>query len=92
MDKLTSHYQSSMFFDELIDEKGVARAPAKQLLNYLDSLSEDELEKRPLFKDPIAAEKMYQERDAIYESKADIIIDASVDLESVLSTLYDIGL
>ena len=46
MDKLTSHYQSSMFFDELIDEKGVARAPAKQLLNYLDSLSEDELEKR----------------------------------------------
>ncbi|RNF52721.1 circularly permuted type 2 ATP-grasp protein [Marinomonas hwangdonensis] len=46
MDKLTSHYQSSMFFDELIDEKGVARAPAKQLLGYLDSLSEEELEKR----------------------------------------------
>lgn len=46
MDKLTSHYQSSIFFDELIDENGVARAPAKQLLGYLDSLSEDELEKR----------------------------------------------
>lgn len=48
MEKLTSHYQSSDFFDELIDDKGAPRSPAKQLLGYLDSLSEDELEKRRL--------------------------------------------
>lgn len=48
MEKLTSHYQSADFFDELIDDKGTARSPAKQLLGYLDSLSEDELEKRRL--------------------------------------------
>lgn len=46
MDTLTSQYQSSDFFDELIDDKGAPRAPAKQLLGYLDSLSEEELEKR----------------------------------------------
>ncbi|MBD5769664.1 circularly permuted type 2 ATP-grasp protein [Marinomonas colpomeniae] len=46
METLTNQYNSSDFFDELIDEKGGFRAPAKQLLGYLDSLSEDELEKR----------------------------------------------
>ncbi|NLQ17659.1 circularly permuted type 2 ATP-grasp protein [Marinomonas sp. M1K-6] len=48
MEKLTSQYQSSIFFDELIDNNGAPRAPAAQLLGYLDSLSEDELEKRRL--------------------------------------------
>ena len=46
METLTSQYNSSDFFDELIDKKGQFRAPAKQLLKYLDGLSEDELEKR----------------------------------------------
>jgi uncharacterized circularly permuted ATP-grasp superfamily protein len=46
METLTSQYQSSTFFDELIDENGTPRSPAKQLLGYLDSLSEEELEKR----------------------------------------------
>lgn len=48
MDSLSSQYQSQDFFDELIDPKGKPRAPAKQLLNYLNSLSEEELEKRRL--------------------------------------------
>ncbi|MGO3407352.1 MULTISPECIES: circularly permuted type 2 ATP-grasp protein [Marinomonas] len=56
MEKLTSQYQTSVFFDELIDNKGTPRSPAKQLLGYLDSLSEDELEKRRL-----AAEATIQE-------------------------------
>ncbi|MEL0625131.1 circularly permuted type 2 ATP-grasp protein, partial [Marinomonas arenicola] len=34
--------------DELIDPQGKPRAPAEQLLNYLNSLSEEELEKRRL--------------------------------------------
>lgn len=46
METLTSQYQSSTFFDELIDKDGTPRSPAKQLLSYLDSLSEEELEKR----------------------------------------------
>ncbi|MFT2097400.1 circularly permuted type 2 ATP-grasp protein [Marinomonas sp. 2405UD66-6] len=46
METLTSQYQSSDFFDELIDKDGTPRSPAKQLLGYLDSLSEEELEKR----------------------------------------------
>ena len=44
MEKLTSQYPSSDFFDELIDNNGNPRPPAKQLLGYLDSLSEEELE------------------------------------------------
>ncbi|MBJ7537141.1 circularly permuted type 2 ATP-grasp protein [Marinomonas transparens] len=48
MENLTSQYQSSDFFDELIDTKGEPRSPAKQLLGYLNSLSEEELEKRRL--------------------------------------------
>lgn len=48
MENLSSQYQSSDFFDELIDPKGNPRPPAKQLLGYLDSLSEEELEKRRL--------------------------------------------
>lgn len=48
MDSLSSQYQSKDFFDELIDPQGKPRAPAEQLLNYLNSLSEEELEKRRL--------------------------------------------
>ncbi|MFD1381946.1 circularly permuted type 2 ATP-grasp protein [Rhodanobacter aciditrophus] len=56
MDTLTSNYQAGIFFDELIDEKGNARPPAKQLLKYLNSLPTEELEKRRL-----AAEATVQE-------------------------------
>ncbi len=77
--------------DNLVDAGRVVylRVPFKTIL---ERMSKDELEKRPLFKDPAAAEKMYQERDEVYESKSDIIIDASADLETVLSKLYDLGL
>ncbi len=56
MDTLTSNYQAGIFFDELIDDKGNARPPAKQLLKYLNSLPTEELEKRRL-----AAEATVQE-------------------------------
>ncbi|SBS28122.1 hypothetical protein MAQ5080_01012 [Marinomonas aquimarina] len=46
MDKLTQNYNSGVFFDELIDATGKARAPAQQLLEYLDNLPTEELEKR----------------------------------------------
>lgn len=58
----------------------------------LERMSKDELEKRPLFKDPIAAEMMYKERDEVYERKSNHIIDASVDLENVVSKLVSLGL
>lgn len=48
MENLSNNYQSGDFFDELIDSKGQPRPPAKQLFNYLNNLSEDELEKRKL--------------------------------------------
>lgn len=46
-----------------------------------------ELDKRPLFKDVREAEKIYNERDRVYRDKADIIIDASAEMKTVLSTL-----
>jgi len=58
----------------------------------IERMSKDELEKRPLFKDPIAAEMMHKERDEIYERKSNHIIDASVDLETVVSKLVSLGL
>jgi uncharacterized circularly permuted ATP-grasp superfamily protein len=39
-------YQADIFYDELIDEKGNARLPAKHLASYLQSLDEDELQAR----------------------------------------------
>ncbi|RDL44309.1 circularly permuted type 2 ATP-grasp protein [Marinomonas piezotolerans] len=56
MDTLTANYQAGIFYDELISQEGNARAPAKQLLKYLDSLPTEELEKRR-----IAAEATVQE-------------------------------
>lgn len=46
MEKLTENYNSGLFFDELIDSQGDARTPARQLLEYLDGLPQEELEKR----------------------------------------------
>jgi len=53
----------------------------------LSRMNTKELEKRPLFKDAIEAEKIYNERDAVYRQKADIIIDASSEMQTVLSIL-----
>lgn len=60
--------------------------PFETILSRMDS---KELDKRPLFKDAVEAEKIYNERDRVYREKADIIIDASRDMQTVLSTLRD---
>lgn len=39
-------YQADGFYDELINEKGNARLPAKHLASYLKSLDENELQRR----------------------------------------------
>jgi uncharacterized circularly permuted ATP-grasp superfamily protein len=39
-------YEANGFFDELVDENGKPRPPAKQLIDYLDSLDDEELEER----------------------------------------------
>ena len=48
MDTLTKNYKTGDYFDELIDNQGKPRAPAKELLDYLESLPTEELEKRRL--------------------------------------------
>jgi shikimate kinase len=53
----------------------------------LSRMNSSELDKRPLFKSVAEAEKIYNERVAIYRDKADIIIDASQDMQTVLSKL-----
>jgi uncharacterized circularly permuted ATP-grasp superfamily protein len=39
-------YEAKGFYDELIDAKGKPRPPARQLIDYLDSLDDEELEER----------------------------------------------
>jgi uncharacterized circularly permuted ATP-grasp superfamily protein len=51
MEKLTQHYNSGHFFDELIDDQGNPRDAAAQLFKYIESLSHEELEKRRLTAD-----------------------------------------
>lgn len=51
----------------------------------LSRMNKSELEKRPLFKDEKKAKQMYDERDSIYEEKADLIVDANADMKTVLS-------
>lgn len=58
------------------------RVPFETILSRMTS---QELEKRPLFKDIQKAEVMYAERNSFYEKKADIIIDADADIQTVLS-------
>ncbi len=41
-----NQYDSTKFFDELIDEEGVTRKPARRLVKHLQSLDEGELEAR----------------------------------------------
>ncbi len=58
--------------------------PFETILSRMDG---KELDKRPLFKDVVEAEKIYKDRDRVYRQKADIVIDASGDMETVLSRL-----
>jgi uncharacterized circularly permuted ATP-grasp superfamily protein len=51
MEKLTQHYDSGHFYDELIDDTGAPRESAAQLFKYIESLSHEELEKRRLTAD-----------------------------------------
>jgi len=51
----------------------------------LSRLNTQELEKRPLFKDVRKAKIMYDERNTVYEKRADIIIEADSDIDTVLS-------
>ncbi len=62
------------------------RVPFETIVSRMDMA---ELEKRPLFKDINKAEAMYQERNSIYEQRADIIIDADADLNTVLLRVRD---
>ena len=54
----------------------------------LSRMNAEELKKRPLFKDRQKAKEMYDERNALYEKRADLIIDADADLEDVLSRVH----
>ncbi len=63
------------------------RLPFSKILDRMDTA---ELEKRPLFKDLKSAEEMYNRRDKVYEKKADVIIDADADIQTVLSRLRDV--
>ena len=51
--------------------------------SIMNRMSPEELKKRPLFKDREKAESIYNERNKIYESRADIVIDADASLEEV---------
>jgi len=48
MNKLIRNYQADVFFDELIDHSGCPRFSAQRLIECLDALPPDELEKRRL--------------------------------------------
>lgn len=53
----------------------------------LSRMNRSELAKRPLLSDQKEAEKKYHERSAIYEERADIIIDADASVDTVLTRL-----
>ncbi len=60
------------------------KVPFKTILSRM---TVQELEKRPLFKDIAEAEKTYNERDAIYEKLADVVIDANTTINTILDRL-----
>jgi len=62
------------------------KVPFKTILSRMNK---EELEKRPLFKDAQKAEKIYNERNSIYEKRADITIDADAKPEDVLNRIKD---
>ena len=50
----------------------------------LDRLKAEEFDKRPLFQDINFAKKIFEAREPMYLQKADVIIDANSDFETVL--------
>ena len=60
------------------------KVPFKTILSRMTPA---ELEKRPLFKSPKEAEVIYNERNAIYEEQADIVINADDTIDNVLNAL-----
>ena len=50
----------------------------------LDRLKAEEFDKRPLFQDIEFAKKIFEAREPMYLQKADVIIDANSDFETVL--------
>lgn len=50
----------------------------------LDRLKAEEFDKRPLFQDIDFAKKIFDSREPVYMQKADVIIDANSDFETVL--------
>lgn len=53
----------------------------------LSRMNAAELSKRPLFSDVKNAEQIYRERHAVYLAKADIVVDADADMQSVLARI-----
>jgi len=60
------------------------RVPFETIMSRMNAT---ELSKRPLFKDVVKAKAIYNERNAIYEKKADLIINADSTFEEVLTRL-----
>ena len=50
----------------------------------LERLKAEEFDKRPLFADVEFAKKIFEIREPIYTQKADLIVDANMEFESVL--------
>jgi shikimate kinase len=55
--------------------------------NIIKRLSKDELQKRPLFSNIDNANKLFLSRDAIYQQKADIIIDANDTVSNIIDKI-----
>ena len=56
----------------------------------IERMSKEELEKRPLFKNLTEAKNIYDERNLIYEEKADLIIDADDTIASIINKIKNL--
>jgi len=56
----------------------------------IERMSKEELEKRPLFKNLTEAKNIYDERNLIYEEKADLIIDADDTIASITNKIKNL--
>lgn len=55
----------------------------------LSRMTKEEIAKRPLFQDRAKAHELFTSREAIYEAKADLIIDAEQPLEKVCEVILN---
>jgi len=62
------------------------KVPFETIMSRMDK---NELKKRPLFNDLEKARVLYDERNSVYEKRADIIISADASIEVVFSRLRD---